>query len=106
MDGGPAGWSRIPALKEGEKIKISLTKKIHHGDEAPSSGAHAASTCGNAVNVKSGGGLLLRPPPPPGSTVHFGGAAPATAAPAAGETAAPAASAAVSADEEEWGDFN
>lgn len=100
-DGSAAGWSHIPALKEGEKIKISLTKKSH-----TTAGEHAAK--GN------GGGGLLKPPPPPGSTVHYKGAtdngdgAAAVDSNSKATADAPAATvtAAATAEDEEWGDFN
>lgn len=97
------GWSHIPALKEGEKIKISLAKKPH------------ATTGESGAPSKSagGGGGFLKPPPPPGSTVHFKGAGDAGDGGDGDDdnkvaSIAPAVTVAATAvaEEEEWGDFN
>lgn len=119
---GAAGYSHIPALKEGEKIKISIGAKHKHtpSKEATSSG-HTTGGSGGGGGV--GGGVKfggLRPPPPAGSVVHFQGGNPEPQEPAPAASTAPVPATASAADvsggssgasseggavEDEWGDF-
>lgn len=99
--GAHSSYSHIPALKEGEKIKISIGGKSKHTGSGEK--AHAATT-GVTTGAGAGkGGFGLKPPPPPGSVVHFQGGAPASAAEASAPVASSAGSAAA---DEDWGDFN
>jgi hypothetical protein len=119
-------WSHITPLKEGEKLKITLSKKdVHHesaafdgvGSGGSSSSSSSSSSALGAKKVSGGGGgsgFLLKPPPPPGSTVHYqGGVSPipsgtnlaGTSVAAAADATTAAAAAAATGNDEDWGDF-